>query len=82
MKTLSLLITTLTLMCGLPVLAADQDEKSQAAPPSPISQTPALSDIPKMKEQGKRIAELMEQLAKETNPEIRRRLMSEATCPQ
>ena len=82
MKTLSLLIAALVLACGLPALAADQEEKLQAAPPSQISQTPALSEIPKMKEQGKRMAELMEQLTKETNPEIRRRLMSEATCPQ
>jgi hypothetical protein len=35
-----------------------------------------------MKQQGQRMAVLMEQLSKESNPDIRRRIMSEAMCPQ
>jgi hypothetical protein len=35
-----------------------------------------------MKALGERMAVLMEQLSKESDPEIRRRLMSEAMCPQ
>jgi hypothetical protein len=35
-----------------------------------------------MKAQGERMVTLMEQLSKESNPDIRRRIMAEAMCPQ
>jgi hypothetical protein len=35
-----------------------------------------------MKQQGERMAVLMQQLSKESNRDIRRRIMSEAICPQ
>jgi hypothetical protein len=47
-----------------------------------VAETPALSEIPTMKQQGQRMAVLMEQLSKESNPDIRRRIMAEAMCPQ
>ena len=63
-------------------LAADQEPTSKAAQPATIAETPAMSEIPAMQEQVKRMTLLMEQLSKESNPEIRRRIMAEATCPQ
>lgn len=50
--------------------------RDEAAPP------PQMSEIPKMKQQGERMAVLMEQLSKESDPEIRRKIMAEAMCPQ
>ena len=35
-----------------------------------------------MKEQGERMAVLMEKLTKETDPAERKRIMAEAICPQ
>lgn len=43
---------------------------------------PRMSDIPIMKQQGERMAVLMEQLSKESDPDIRRKIMAEAVCPQ
>jgi hypothetical protein len=53
-------------------------ESRQAAP----GRTPQMSEIPVMKQQGERMAVLMEQLSKESDPEVRRRIMAEAVCPQ
>jgi hypothetical protein len=47
-----------------------------------VGETPAMSEIPTMKQQGQRMAVLMQQLSKESNPDIRRRIMAEAMCPQ
>ena len=79
MKTIAIFIAALaaTLPC-----AAAEDEKPKAAPPAKLGETPAMSEIPTMKAQGERMATLMEQLSKESNPEIRRRIMAEAMCPQ
>ena len=62
--------------------AADQEPTPKTAPPATVDQTPAMSEIPVMKEQGKRMALLVEQLSKESSPEIRRRIMAEVMCPQ
>lgn len=70
----------LTISVGAP--AADPEEKPTATPPTKTVETPAMSEIPVMKAQGERMATLMEQLSKESNPEIRRRIMAEAMCPQ
>lgn len=45
-------------------------------------QPPQMSEIPVMKQQGERMAVLMEQLSKESDPEVRRKIMAEAVCPQ
>ena len=58
-----------------PTAAATASEAAQPAQPQ-------LSDNPKMKAEGKRLAALMEKLQKESDPEERRKLMSEAMCPQ
>lgn len=82
MKMISTLIGALGLAAAMHTQAADQEEKTKAAPPVKTGQTPAMSEIPQMKAQVERLTVLMEQLSKESDPEIRRRLMSEATCPQ
>ena len=81
MKTIAIFVAALTLAATLPCVAAE-DEKPKAAPPAKLGETPAMSKIPTMKAQGERMATLMEQLSKESNPEIRRRIMAEAMCPQ
>jgi hypothetical protein len=82
MKKLLMLVATACLSVSFGTCAADQEEKPKAAPPSTPGEMPAMSEIPVMKAQGERMAELVEKLSKESNPEIRRRLMAEATCPQ
>ena len=82
MKKTFILITTLSLGLSLGAMAADNEEKLAAAPPAKPGETPAMSEIPTMKAQGERMVTLMEQLSKESNPDIRRRIMAEAMCPQ
>ena len=82
MKKTFILIATLSLGLSLGAVAADQEEKPAAAPPAKPGETPALSEIPTMKAQGERMVTLMEQLSKESNADIRRRIMAEAMCPQ
>lgn len=86
MKKLFILVATVGLAFGLGIspgaLASDKEEKPAAAPSSKPGETPAMSEIPTMKAQGERMATLMEQLSKESDPEIRRRIMAEAVCPQ
>ena len=83
MKTLiSLACTTaLGLFLSLPAFAEEQD-KQTAPQVKTAGETPAMSEIPKMKEQGERMATLMEKLTKETDPAERKRIMAEAVCPQ
>jgi len=53
--------------------------------PSPITQSPKapeMSEIPTMKEQGKRMTSLMEKINEITDPAERKRIMAEAMCPQ
>ena len=82
MKLTGLLVLAAAMAAMPPAQAADREDGTQEAPAPAAGKTPAMSDIPVMKEQGKRMAELMEQLSRESDPEIRRRLMAEATCPQ
>ena len=82
MKKTFILIAALSLGLSLGSLAADHEEKPAAAPPTKPGETPAMSEIPTMKAQGERMVTLMEQLSKESNPDIRRRIMAEAMCPQ
>ncbi len=64
-------------------LSAQADEqKTPPAQPGTASDAPAMSEIPKMKELGERMAVLMEKLTKETDPAERKRIMAEAICPQ
>lgn len=83
MKTLTSLacMSLLGLAIAMPALADDQ-VKQPPAQPDQAAGTPAMSDIPKMKEQGERMAVLMEKLTKETDPAERKRIMAEAICPQ
>lgn len=41
-----------------------------------------MSEDPKMKAEGARLAALMEKLQKESDAEARRKIMSEIMCPQ
>lgn len=83
MKLSPLLFCLLALGPGQIVLA----EPSPAAPTSepsaaPSGTAPPMSDMPGMKQQGERMAVLMEQLSKESDPAQRRKIMSEMMCPQ
>ncbi len=71
----------LGLALSLPALAEDQ-EKQVAPQLKTAGEAPAMSEIPKMKEQGERMAVLMEKLTKDTHPAERKRIMAEAICPQ
>lgn len=82
MKKICLFISMLVLGTSQSLWAADKEEKSTSEPQISLGETPAMSEIPTMKLQGQRMAVLMEQLSKESNPEIRRRIMAEAMCPQ
>ena len=82
MKTSYVIITALMLAASLTVQASDKEEKPTPEPQLSVGETPAMSEIPTMKQQGQRMAVLMEQLSKESNPDIRRRIMAEAICPQ
>ena len=82
MKTSYVIIITLMLGASLSAQASDKEEKPTPEPQLSVGQTPAMSEIPTMKQQGERMAVLMQQLSKESNPDIRRRIMAEAMCPQ
>jgi hypothetical protein len=82
MKTNYVIIATLVLGASLTAQASDKEDKPTPEPQISVAETPALSEIPTMKQQGQRMAVLMEQLSKESNPDIRRRIMAEAMCPQ
>ena len=82
MKTSYVIFSILVLGATLPTQAADKEEKPAPEPQISVGETPAMSEIPTMKQQGQRMAVLMEQLSKESNPDIRRRIMAEAMCPQ
>jgi hypothetical protein len=82
MKTSYVIFTMLVLGATLPAQASDKEEKPTPEQQLSVGQTPAMSEIPTMKQQGERMAVLMQQLSKESNPDIRRRIMAEAMCPQ
>jgi len=82
MKTSYVIFSILVLGASLTAQAADKEEKPTPEPQLSVGQTPAMSEIPTMKKQGERMAVLMQQLSKESNPDIRRRIMAEAMCPQ
>ena len=82
MKTSYVIIATLMLVASLTAQASDKEEKPTPEPQLSVGETPAMSEIPTMKQQGQRMAVLMEQLSKESNPDIRRLIMAEAMCPQ
>ena len=82
MKTSYVIIITLMLGTSLVAQASDKEAKPTSEPQLSVGQTPAMSEIPTMKQQGERMAVLMQQLSKESNPDIRRRIMAEAMCPQ
>lgn len=85
MKTLSLFAAGASLMLAAAAFAETAEPQAPAAgqPSTPSgAATPQLSDNPKMQAEGKRLAALMEKLQKESDPDERRKIMSEAMCPQ
>ncbi len=83
MKTLMSLACTAVLGLALSLPAFAEEQEQQGSPQlKTAGETPAMSEIPKMKEQGERMAVLMEKLTKETDPAERKRIMAEAICPQ
>lgn len=86
MKILHLpLITMLAiamLAVAIPAIAADEKEAQGNAQSVTTNQSPQMSEIPKMKEQGKRMAELMQKIQEVKDPAERKRMLAEATCPQ
>lgn len=88
MKTLPLFIIGASLMLANAAHAESTNAQPASEPVTPsVSETaqpvqPQLSDNPKMKAEGKRLAAVMEKLQKESDPEARRKLMAEAMCPQ
>jgi hypothetical protein len=88
MKILPLLFAAASLMantvaCAETAIAPSPSTSSTSpASSSAASAQPQLSDNPKMQAEGKRLAVLMEKLQKESDPEERRKIMSEAMCPQ
>ncbi len=82
MKTLGFLMGVTTLCCTGFAQAEDTDSKQTAKQAEAPATLPQMSELPKMKAEGERIAALMEKLAKETDPQERRRIMAEVTCPQ
>ena len=82
-------ISTLVCSCVLLVLSsaswAESSEVKKADNPPTITQAPKppeISEIPTMKEQGKRMASLMVKIHEITDPAERKRIMAEAMCPQ
>ena len=80
-----------SLICGFVLLGlaqsswAESSEVKKADNPPTITQSPKppeMSEIPTMKEQGKRMASLMEKIHEITDPAERKRIMTEAMCPQ
>ena len=83
MKITNLLLTTLLACATCAPASADDDKTLKADTQSgQASQAPQMSEIPKMKEQGKRIAELMQKIQDVKDPAERKRMLAEATCPQ
>ncbi len=87
MKILPLLFAAASLMASTVACAETANASSPSASTSQASSSagpaqPQLSDNPKMQAEGKRLAVLMEKLQKESDPEERRKIMSEAMCPQ
>lgn len=83
MKITHLLCITLLAFATGGLAAADEDKTPKAdAQTGQANQLPQMSEIPKMKEQGKRIAELMQKIQDVKDPAERKRMLAEATCPQ
>ena len=77
------LLTIASLLVFSAALADNSGTSNQK--PSAGAQTPSapqMSEDPKMKAEGARMAALMDKLQKESDPEERRKIMSEITCPQ
>jgi hypothetical protein len=82
-------VSKLVCSCVLLVLSsaswAESSDVNKPDNPPPITQSPKapeMSEIPTMKEQGKRMASLMEKIHEITDPAERKRIMAEAMCPQ
>ena len=80
-----------TLVCSFVLLGLAQstwaEPNEDKKPDNSLSITlapkaPEMSEIPTMKEQGKRMASLMEKIHEITDPAERKRIMAEAMCPQ
>lgn len=84
MKILHLLCSaSFVIANSMPAMAADDDKalKTEAQTEAP-TQAPQMSEIPTMKAQGKRMAELMQKIQDVKDPAERKRMLAEAMCPQ
>ena len=84
MKISNLVCSCIFLVLTSTSWAESSDVKKVDNPPT-IKQSPKapeMSEIPTMKEQGKRMASLMEKIHEITDPAERKRIMAEAMCPQ
>ena len=68
MKTSYVIIITLMLGASLSAQASDKEEKPTPEPQLSVGQTPAMSEIPTMKQQGERMAVLMRSCRKRVIP--------------
>lgn len=83
MKILHLLCSASLVIIALPAMAADDDKALKTeAQATPANQAPQMSEIPTMKAQGKRMAELMQKIQDVKDPAERKRMLAEATRPQ
>lgn len=83
MKKPHLLFIVLLAFSHSVLAAADEDKTPKAdTQAGQTNQAPQMSEIPKMKEQGKRMAELMQKIQDVKDPAERKRMLAEATCPQ
>ena len=69
---------------SMPAMAADDNGKALKTEEqvTPTNQAPQMSEIPTMKAQGKRMAELMQKIQDVKDPAERKRMLAEAMCPQ
>ena len=84
MKVSTLVCSCVLLVLSSASLAESSDVKKPDNPPTitQLPKAPEMSEIPTMKEQGKRMASLMEKIHEITDPAERKRIMAEAMCPQ
>lgn len=61
---------------------AQTTQPGSSPPPDVSNPRLQMSEDPKMKAEGARLAALMEKLQKESDAEARRKIMSEIMCPQ
>lgn len=85
MKPSILFFATLFFLGANQIAIADTKEEKPSATQTQAGQpgtAPQMSEIPVMRDQGKRMATMMEKLNDITDPAERKRILAEAMCPQ